>query len=312
MAAAGDYFDQLSSCLMIREHESDDQDNGVKELARLVSKLNPSAEEFVPLSCHPTAAASPISVYTPASVASWNRHGAVIDDGEGSSNHLPPRRRKNKQRRRINDRVNGAQKEDCIRRTVYVSDVDQHVSEEQLAGIFSGCGKVLDCRICGDPNSLLRFAFVEYANENGASEALNLDGTVLGNYPLKVMPSKTAILPVNPTFLPRSEDEREMCARTIYCTDIDKQISQADVKNFFETFCGKVSGLRLLGDRLHSTRIAFIEFVEAESAIIALNCSGFLLGSCPIRVSPSKTPLRHTASSPGPAETSMTTNQGLF
>lgn len=36
-----------------------------------------------------------------------------------------------------------------------------------------------------------------------ARAALNLSGTVLGYYPVRVLPSKTAIAPVNPTFLPR-------------------------------------------------------------------------------------------------------------
>ncbi|RVW36248.1 Polyadenylate-binding protein-interacting protein 9 [Vitis vinifera] len=103
-------------------------------------------------------------------------------------------------------------------------------------------------------------AFVEFADEHGARAALNLGGTMLGYYPVRVLPSKTAILPVNPTFLPRSEDEREMCARTVYCTNIDKKVSQAEVKNFFERACGEVSRLRLLGDHVHSTRIAFVEF----------------------------------------------------
>lgn len=37
----------------------------------------------------------------------------------------------------------------------------------------------------------------------GARTALNLSGTMLGFYPLRVLPSKTAIAPVNPTYLPR-------------------------------------------------------------------------------------------------------------
>ncbi|KAH8518838.1 hypothetical protein H0E87_000628, partial [Populus deltoides] len=120
--------------------------------------------------------------------------------------------------------------------------------------------KVVDCRVCGDPHSVLRFAFVEFADEQGARVALNLGGTMLGYYPVRVLPSKTAILPVNPTFLPRSEDEREMCTRTVYCTNIDKKVSQVEVKNFFESICGEVTRLRLLGDHVHSTRIAFVEF----------------------------------------------------
>ncbi|KAL2943444.1 Polyadenylate-binding protein-interacting protein 9 [Bienertia sinuspersici] len=163
-----------------------------------------------------------------------------------------------------------------------------------------GGGKVVDCRICGDPHSVLRFAFVEFADDHGARAALSLGGTMLGYYPVKVLPSKTAILPVNPTFLPRSEDEREMCARTVYCTNIDKKVAQLDVKNFFETACGEVSRLRLLGDNVHSTRIAFVEFTIAESAIMALNCSGMILGTQPIRVSPSKTPVRPRIPRPTP------------
>lgn len=200
----------------------------------------------------------------------------------------------------MNGRSFRAQREESIRRTVYVSDIDQHVTEERLAALFSSCGQVVDCRICGDPHSVLRFAFVEFADEHGARAALNLGGTMLGYYPVRVLPSKTAILPVNPTFLPRSEDEREMCARTVYCTNIDKKVSQLDVKNFFESACGEVSRLRLLGDNVHSTRIAFVEFTMAESAIMALNCSGMILGTQPIRVSPSKTPVRPRLPRPAP------------
>ncbi|TYH41806.1 hypothetical protein ES332_D11G019200v1 [Gossypium tomentosum] len=176
---------------------------------------------------------------------------------------------------KLNSRTSIAQREEVICRTVYVSDIDHQVTEEQLAGLFVSCGQVVDCRICGDPNSVLRFAFIEFIDEEGAQAALNLAGTMLGFYPVKVLPSKTAIAPVNPTFLPR--------------------VTQADVKLFFEAVCGEVYRLRLLGDYQHSTRIAFVEFVMAESAIAALNCSGVFLGSLPIRVSPSKTPVRPRA-----------------
>ncbi|KAL2483496.1 Polyadenylate-binding protein-interacting protein 9 [Forsythia ovata] len=209
------------------------------------------------------------------------------------------RNNNNQGRRRMGVRTFRAQREDSIRRTVYVSDIDHNVTEERLAALFSAYGQVVDCRICGDAHSRLRFAFVEFSDEYSARASLSLFGTLLGFSPVKVLPSKTAILPVNPTFLPRSEDEREMCARTIYCTNIDKRVSQTDVKNFFETRCGEVSRLRLLGDHMHSTRIAFVEFSMAESAILALDCCGEILGSQRIRVSPSKTPVRPRVPSPG-------------
>ncbi|KAJ0250481.1 Polyadenylate-binding protein-interacting protein 8 [Hirschfeldia incana] len=203
------------------------------------------------------------------------------------------RKRGNNYRKvRVTGRASKAQREDSIRRTVYVSEIDQSVTEEVLAGLFSSYGQVVDCRICGDPHSVLRFAFVEFADDHGARAALSVGGTMIGYYPVRVLPSKTAILPVNPTFLPRSEDEREMCSRTIYCTNVDKNATEDDVKIFFESACGEVTRIRLLGDLMHSTRIAFVEFAMAESAVGALNCSGVVLGSQPIRVSPSKTPVR--------------------
>ncbi|KAK6785336.1 hypothetical protein RDI58_018791 [Solanum bulbocastanum] len=250
-------------------------------------KLNPLAKEFVPsyYNRDQMFLNNFVQNFVPV-IKTVGVGGDVFqNNGKRGNNH-------NQGRRRMNSRAFKAQREDSIRRTVYVSDIDHNITEERLAALFSTYGQVVDCRVCGDPHSRLRFAFVEFADEYSARASLCLCGTILGFSPLKVLPSKTAILPVNPTFLPRSEDEREMCARTVYCTNIDKKLSQADVKNFFETRCGEVSRLRLLGDQVHSTRIAFVEFVMAESAILALDCCGQILGSQHIRVSPSKTPVR--------------------
>ncbi|KAL6876379.1 hypothetical protein ACP4OV_012951 [Aristida adscensionis] len=294
----------------VREYESD-----MRKLEELLSKLNPSAEEFVPLSRrrggdggHRLSADAPVFV-SPA-VDYYARHPQVLpqqqqpmhmlqlvgpggamgggggrdSSSDGSANGQPNRRRRNgfnQGRRRMGGRPRRADREDSVRRTVYVSDIDQHVTEQKLAEVFSTCGQVVDCRICGDPNSVLRFAFIEFADDVGASAALALGGTILGFYPVRVLPSKTAILPVNPKFLPRTEDEKEMVSRTVYCTNIDKKVAEDEVKKFFEGTCGEVSRLRLLGDYVHSTCIAFVEFVQADSAILALNCSGMVLGSLP-------------------------------
>ncbi|GAY55885.1 hypothetical protein CUMW_167550 [Citrus unshiu] len=255
----------------------------VQKLVDMFTKLNPLAKEFFPSYYHQ---------HTDHHFSIINNNFADDNKQSAIDNFNNNRRRRNnfnQGRKRLSGRAFRAQREDSVRRTVYVSDIDQNITEERLAGLFSSCGQVVDCRVCGDPHSVLRFAFVEFADEHGARAALNLGGTMLGYYPVRVLPSKTAILPVNPTFLPRSEDEREMCSRTVYCTNIDKKVPQAEVKQFFEAACGgEVTRLRLLGDHVHSTRIAFVEFAVAESAILALNCSGMVLGSQPIRVSPSR------------------------
>ncbi|KAK1361140.1 polyadenylate-binding protein-interacting protein 11-like [Heracleum sosnowskyi] len=272
----------------------------MRDLEEMLSKLNPMAEEFVPPSL--VVNYKPLLQQIVPGAAHFGyvaaENGFVMQVSYPVANGNSTRRKKNgfgHAKKRVNSRTSMAQREEIIRRTVYVCDIDQQVTEEQLAALFIGCGQVVDCRVCGDPNSVLRFAFIEFLDEEGARNALGLAGTMLGFYPVRVLPSKTAIAPVNPTFLPRSEDEREMCSRTIYCTNIDKKVTQADVKLFFEHFCGEVYRLRLLGDYHHSTRIAFVEFVMAESAIAALNCSGAVMGSLPIRVSPSKTPVRPRA-----------------
>lgn len=262
--------------VMNGENEGESFKREMRDLEELLSKLNPMAEEFVPPSLTNNHG------YLPGAAAGFGYpNNYILLNNYANANGQTNRRRKTgystNGKRRVNHKVDMEKREEMIRRTVYVSDIDQ---------------QVVDCRVCGDPNSILRFAFIEFTDEESARAAVSLSGTMLGYYPLRVLPSKTAIAPVNPTFLPRSEDEREMCSRTIYCTNIDKKLTQADVKHFFESICGEVQRLRLLGDYHHSTRIAFVEFTVADSAIAALSCSGVILGALPIRVSPSKTPVR--------------------
>jgi polyadenylate-binding protein len=45
------------------------------------------------------------------------------------------------------------------------------MSEEQVLHAFSGCGVVVDSRMCGDPNSALRFAFIEFDGEDAVAKA---------------------------------------------------------------------------------------------------------------------------------------------
>jgi hypothetical protein len=145
----------------------------------------------------------------------------------------------------------------------------------------------MDCRICGDPNSAMRFAFIEFAEDAAAQkvcaraprarraparafslvlstaaprlracsrslrhgptppappradQALTKTGAVLGNSSLRVLPSKTAIVPVNKDLMPRTNDELERCSRTVYVANIDKKVDKDDVRSFFEQLCGE-------------------------------------------------------------------------
>ncbi|CAA0843340.1 Polyadenylate-binding protein-interacting protein 8 [Striga hermonthica] len=113
-------------------------------------KLNPMAKEFVPSSYHQGQMGA--QNFVPSEFFLGN---------DGFSNNRKRRNNYNQVKNRMGGRASRAQREDSIRQTVYVSDIDHNITEEQLAALFSGYGL--------------------------------------------------------------SEDEREMCARIVYCTNIDKK-----------------------------------------------------------------------------------------
>jgi hypothetical protein len=72
-----------------------------------------------------------------------------------------------------------------------------------------------------------------------APQALKMTSSTLGKSSLRVLPSKTAIVPVNKELMPRSEEELERCSRTVYVANIDKKVEREDVRTFFEKLCGE-------------------------------------------------------------------------
>ncbi|XP_066392366.1 polyadenylate-binding protein-interacting protein 11-like [Miscanthus floridulus] len=104
-----------------------------------------------------------------------------------------------------------------------------------------------------------------------ALASLDLDGTIIGINSVSVSRSRTAICPINPKFLPQSEAEWETCLRTIYCTNISKivYVTSSNLKAFCEAYFGKVDG-----------------------AIAALMSGGIYMDGIPIRMCPSKSPIR--------------------
>ncbi|ONM54183.1 polyadenylate-binding protein-interacting protein 11 [Zea mays] len=187
-----------------------------------------------------------------------------------------------------------SQWDETVKRTIFVKYIDHNVTEDILACLFQLFGTVVDCRICGDPTSDdgLRFGFVELQHEDEAIASLDLDGYIISVSPLSVSRSRTAICPINPKFLPQSEAEWETCLRTIYCTNISKNVTSSNLRSFCEAYFGKVCRVRLLDNKERSTNIAFIEFVEVYGAIAALGSGGIYVDGVPIRMCPSKSPIR--------------------
>ena len=81
---------------------------------------------------------------------------------------------------------------------------------------------------------------------------------MLGKFPIRVMPSKTAIVPVNTSFLPRTQEELERCARTVYIANIDKEVDREDVRVFFQRMCGEPADVCASPAHLIADSIAFL------------------------------------------------------
>jgi len=160
--------------------------------------------------------------------------------------------------------------------TVYVRDIHLDVTECQLAQAFesAGAGAVVDCRLCSDPYSATRFAFVAFGTPSAAAAALALSGASVGGHPVRVMPSKTSVIPVNPMLLPQTESELECCTRTVYVANVDHGAREEEVRGFFTAACGGVARMHLQVNARNNTKFAFVEFEVAESAVAALACSG--------------------------------------
>ena len=152
---------------------------------------------------------------------------------------------------------------------------------------------ILDVRMCRDANSnKFSYAFVAFEHPDDVKRALLLDRTTLHGKQIIVRRSDTAVIPVNPLLLPQTEEEVESTARTIYVANVDKSVDSSALKMFFEDHAGVVNRLHLQVKNNAAANVAFVEFVELDSAASALQLTGKQLGHRVLRVSASKTPLR--------------------
>ncbi|GAA0138431.1 RNA splicing factor [Lithospermum erythrorhizon] len=123
----------------------------VRDLEDMLSKLNPMAKEFVSPSF--SIASSNYMPVVPPNGMHFGYNAAnnfIVHAIPGVANANLNTKKKNglgQGKRRMNNRTSMAQQEEVIRRTVYVSDIDQEETEERLAALFLTCGQVVDCSI---------------------------------------------------------------------------------------------------------------------------------------------------------------------
>ena len=84
--------------------------------------------------------------------------------------------------------------QDEIRRTIYVGNLAHETTAEQVMKFFVGCGEIKFVRMAGDQSQASRFAFLEFTDPNSITQAIQMNGAIFGDRPLKVNYSKKAIV----------------------------------------------------------------------------------------------------------------------
>jgi RNA recognition motif-containing protein len=206
----------------------------------------------------------------------------------------------------------GSVHSDATEKTIYVTNIDSQITEDQLYDFFNSYAHVDKYKLCGDTSHPTRFAFVEFSTREGAIEALQLNNSQIGAYNIKISPSRTAISngsnrngglsqhrnshrPARESrsnsFNNSTPQHQEQVGRTVYVGNVDISITEDELQEFFHETCGPVSKVSLAGDSEHSARFAFIEFANTEARDKALTKSGVMLGNRIIRVNISRTPI---------------------
>ncbi|KAG9160068.1 hypothetical protein Leryth_005804 [Lithospermum erythrorhizon] len=89
-------------------------------------------------------------------------------------------------------------KEESLKKTVQVSNLNPLLTVDQLKQLFGFCGTIVDCTITDSKH----FAYIEYSKPEGATAALALNNMDVGGRPLNVEMSKS--LPPKPAALASS------------------------------------------------------------------------------------------------------------
>jgi len=174
-------------------------------------------------------------------------------------------------------------------RTVFLSNLDFNVNENDIKDIMRSSGVILDVRLVKKPNGQSKgYAFVEFEQHKEALNALERDNELLGLRPMyiskcidKDTEKKTSAFKFS-TGLEKNK---------LFIKNIDTQVSKSELVELFSKY-GKLKEVRLPTYRNgHSKGIAFVDFEDEVGAASALiKTDNLKLGSKEIHVALSNPP----------------------
>jgi len=176
-------------------------------------------------------------------------------------------------------------------RTVFLSNLEYSVSDDDIRDFMSSSGVILDVRLVKKPDGSSKgFAFVEFEKQSEALEALKRDNELLGQRPLYISKcvdknsEKT-----NPIF----KYDKGLEKNKLFINNLDTEVTRKDLAEVFEKY-GKLKEIRLpIYRNGHSKGIAFVDFEDELGAATALiKADNMKLKTKEIRVALSNPPKR--------------------
>ena len=150
-------------------------------------------------------------------------------------------------------------------RTVFISNLDFSLTEQQLMKVFSKCGDVIDVRLVKNFGGKSKgYGFVEFKTPQAAISALQMDNEPIDGRPIYVSvndPNKKGHQFKYSTNLEKNK---------LFVKGIVTSATKEDLESLFAPF-GSIKAVRLVTFRNgHSKGIAYVEYNEEASAKTAI------------------------------------------
>ncbi|XP_023326445.1 squamous cell carcinoma antigen recognized by T-cells 3 isoform X2 [Eurytemora carolleeae] len=180
-------------------------------------------------------------------------------------------------------------------RTVFLSNLDFEVTENQIAEILGSSGSVREVRLVKHPNGKSRgFAFVEFETPEEAEGTLKRDNELINGRPIYISqcdPSKKKA----PVFKYTTGLEKNK----LFVKGLDQSITKEELSKLFAEY-GELQDVRLVTYRNgHSKGLAFVEYKDEVNAAKALvKTDGMKVKDKEIQVALSNPPKRKEEGEP--------------
>ena len=188
-------------------------------------------------------------------------------------------------------------------RTVFVSNLDYRVTEDEIRNFLGSSGTVTDLRLVRDYKQRSKgYCYVEFATEAQAKAALKRDREPINGRPMFISPNETDEGLKHPVFKYQATLEKNK----LFVKGLDPKVTKEDLQELFGKY-GAVKDVRIVTYRNGLSKgLAYVDYVDDASANAALiSTDGMTFKEKEISVALSQPPPRKSQAMDGKAIESM-------